>query len=169
MTGSPDQRRPVVLSLTGSHLRREDRAHRVERRVVGLHLPVLVEDLDELAEVSALPVAARALALLEDRVDRALRRGAISDGHQLRPAEVLGRRLRARRTHEQPGLAVLLREVRDAVLDRAVQVPHGGEVLPPGHDVALRHQRGRALERGVEPFRSLQLHALGPFEEHEMP
>jgi hypothetical protein len=163
-----DQRHRLVVAVTAPHLCRQDRADRVETGVVGRHLAVLVEDLDELAEVSRLPVAARALALLEDRVDRALRRGEVGHGHELRPAKVVGRRLGPRRTDKQPSLTVLLGEMREAVLNRAIKMADRGEVLAPRHDVALLDHRGRVLERGREPLRVLELHPLGTLEEHEV-
>ena len=52
------------------------------------HLPVLVQNLDEVPKVCLLPVAARSLALFEDRVDSLLRRGEIGYRYELGPVEV---------------------------------------------------------------------------------
>ena len=54
-----------------------------------LDLEVLVEDAEEAPEVSVAPLAARALALLDDRVDRLLRGREVRHGDELLPAEVL--------------------------------------------------------------------------------
>jgi hypothetical protein len=133
-----------------------------------LQPPVLVEDLDELPEMGVLPVAARPFALLEDRVDCPVCRGEVGGSDELRPVEVLARRLRSRRADEQVLLAELLRQVVDPVLDRAVEMPDGREVLRLGNDVALRHQRHRLVHRRIDPPCALQLHALGALEEHEV-
>ena len=77
------------------------RSDRLDSRVRRDHLAVLVEDLDELAEMRLLPVTARALALLEDRVDRLLCTGQIGHHHELRPAEVVRDCLGPRRPYEQ--------------------------------------------------------------------
>ena len=154
--------------LGWAHGREEDRSCRLEVRVRRLQLAVLVEDSDELAEVGVLPVTARPFALLEDRVDCPVGRGEVGDRDELRPVEVVARRLRSRRADEQVPLAELLRQVVDPVLDRAVEMPERREVLRLGNDVALRHQRHRLVHRCVDPLCALQLHALGALEEHEV-
>ena len=65
-------------------------------RVGRLELEVLVEDAEEAPEVGVAPFAAGALALLDDRVDRAPRGREVGDGDELRPAEVLLGRLGVR-------------------------------------------------------------------------
>ena len=72
---------------------------------------------------------------------RPLRRREIGDCHQLGPAEVSARRLCARRPDEQVALAELLGQVREPVLDRAVQVADGCEVLQLRARCRPRHQR----------------------------
>ncbi len=148
-----------------------DREHRAGRHQAAVRLagPLeLVQDLDELTEVGVFPVPARSLPLLKDLVDRPLRGGQVGHRDQLTPAEVLLRRLGPRRPDEQPLLAVLRGQVRETRLDRAVHVPDGREVLPARHDVAGHHVRHRAADRS-EPLAVVQVHALGPLEEHEMP
>ena len=54
------------------------------------------------------------------------------------------------------------------MLDRPIEVSYSREVLPLGHDVALRHQRHRVADRRVDSLRAFQLHALGALEEHEV-
>src|SRR5262249_57996208 len=75
-----DERDAIVVALGAADLRRKHWPDRLEAWVAGLHLAVLLEDLHELAEVRGRPMAARALALLEDRVDRPLRGGHV--GHR---------------------------------------------------------------------------------------
>jgi hypothetical protein len=60
--------------------REHHRPDRIELRIGREHLAVLVEDLDELAEVRVLPVPAGVLSLLEYRVDRLLSARQIRDG-----------------------------------------------------------------------------------------
>ena len=55
------------------------------------------------------------------------------------------------------------------MLDRAVEVADGGEVLAARHDVALVDDGGGLGERVVEARRAPQRHPLGAFEEHEVP
>src|SRR5215472_13273486 len=82
--------------------------------------------------MGVLPFAARPLALLEDRVDRPVSRGEVGDRDELRPVEVVARRLRPRRADEQVPLAELLRQVVEPKLDRAVEMPDRREVLRLG-------------------------------------
>ena len=93
-------KRHLDVALVRPDVGRHHRADRRERRVNRAQLLVLVEDLDELAEMSVPPVPSRALSLLQDLVYRALRAGQVGHRDQLRPAEVLGGRLRARRADE---------------------------------------------------------------------
>jgi len=74
------------------HYRREGEGateDRVEARVGRAHLLAFIEDLHELPEVGIPPVTARALAPLQDRVDRSLSRVQVGDRDQVRPPEVL--------------------------------------------------------------------------------
>jgi hypothetical protein len=112
-------------------------------------------------------VTAGAFALLQDLLDRALSAGQVGHGDQLRPAEMRRGRLRAGRTDEQPVLPTRLGEVREARLDRPVQVPDRREVLPPGHDVPLVHHRCRPADRG-QAIGVGQVHSLRPLQEHEV-
>jgi DNA-binding MarR family transcriptional regulator len=70
--------------------------------------------------VGVSPVAARTLALLDDLADRRESGVEVGDGDQLRPAEQLGRGLRARRADEHGGLAVAVGQRPQSVLDPAV-------------------------------------------------
>jgi hypothetical protein len=88
---------------------------------------------------------ARSLALLEDRVERALGRRRVGHGDELGPPEIGARRLCAWRPDEQVALAELVSEVHQTLLDRAVQVADGCEVLQLGHDVAFGHQGHRLV------------------------
>ena len=163
--------RDVRLALGRADVERGYRANRVEGRVGLAELRVLVEDRDELTEVRVFPVPARALALLQDLVDGALRGGQVGDRDQLGPAEVRLGGLRPRRADEQPPLTVFLRQARDPGLDGPVQVPHGGEVLAARDDVAVLHgwrRRGRGLLERGHALGVLEVHALGALEEHEM-
>jgi len=114
-----DLRHRVVV-LTAPDGGEHHRPDRIELRVRRDHLAVLVEDLHELAEVRVLPVTARALALLEDRVDRPLRTGDIGHHGELRPAEVVGDCLGPCRADEQVLLADLVSEVPKPLLDRPI-------------------------------------------------
>jgi hypothetical protein len=116
-----------------------------------------------------LPVAARPLALFEDRVDRLLSRRGISDRHELRPAEVRAGRLSTRIPDKEAPLAELLRQARETLLDRTVEVPDCRKVLRSRHDVALGEQRHRLVDRRVDLFRVLQFHALRALEKQEVP
>ena len=100
--------------LGRAHLGGEHRPDRIEGRVGARHLAVLVEDLHELPEVRGLPMPARPLALLEDRVERSLGRREVGHGHELGPVEVGARRLCARRPDEQVALTELVGEVDQA-------------------------------------------------------
>ena len=111
--------RDLDLALRRADVGRDHRPDRVEPRAGLAPLLVLVENGDELAEVGVAPVAARALALLQDRVDGPLRRGQVGDRDQVGPAEVLGRGLGPRRADEQPLLPVLVGQAGKAGLDRA--------------------------------------------------
>jgi hypothetical protein len=156
------------VALATTHGREHHGADRIGRRIRREHLAVLLEDLDELAEVGRLPVPAGPLALLEDRVERLLSRGEIGHGHELRPVEVGARGLSARRPDEQVALAELVGEVRQAVLDRAIEVADRGEVLELGHDVALGHQGHGVVHRRVDALSALERHALRALEEQEV-
>ena len=163
--------RDVRLALGRADVDREHRPDRVEGRVGLAELGVLVQDLDELAEVGVAPLPARPLALLQDLVDGVLRRGHVGDRDQLGPAEVGLGGLRPRRADEQPPLAVLLRQPRDPGLDGPVQVPDRGEVLAARDDVAVLHGwhgRGRSLLERGHARGVLDVHALGALEEHEV-
>jgi hypothetical protein len=140
----------------------------LEVRVGCGDLAEFVQDLHELAEVRLFPVAPRALALLEDGVDGSLGRGEIGHRDQLRPVEVLARGLGASRSDEQVLLAELLRQVRQAVLDRAVEMSNGGEVLRLRDDVVFGHQGHRVVDWRVDALRAVELHPLGALEEHEV-
>ncbi len=159
--------RDLDVPLGRADVGRDHRPDRVESGVGLAHLLVLIEDFHELPEMGVPPFSARTLALLEDRVDRLLRRGQVGDRDQFRPLEMLRGGLGPRRPDEQPRLPVLLAQVREARLDGPVQVPDRGEVLRPGNDVALAHQRlGPA--HGDQTVGIVQVHALGPFQEHEV-
>ena len=73
--------------LATTHGREHHGPDRVERRIRREHPAVLLEDLDELAEVGRLPMPARPLALLEDRVERSLGRREVGHGHELGPPQ----------------------------------------------------------------------------------
>ena len=143
MRGTESSRSPrrTVANITGrtgsnAGIRRE-------------HLRYSSRICDELAEVRRLPMPARPLALLEDRVERSLGRREVGYGHELGPPEIGARRLCARRPDEQVALAELVSEVRQTLLDRAIQVADGCEVLQLGHDVAFGHQRAPPRARGA--------------------
>jgi hypothetical protein len=111
---------------------------------------------------------ARSLALLEDRVERALGRRRVGHGDELGPPEIGARRLCAWRPDEQVALAELVSEVHQTLLDRAVQVADGCEVLQLGHDVAFGHQRHRLVHGRVDAFRTFERHALRALEKNEV-
>jgi hypothetical protein len=94
----PDEGNRIVV-LAATHGREHHRPGRGERGIRRNHSTVVVEDLDELAEVGLLPVPTRPLALLEDGVERSLGRRdvvtATSSGQWkslLGPAHVAARR-----------------------------------------------------------------------------
>ena len=107
---------------------------------------------------------ARPLALLEDRVERSLGRREIGHGHELGPVEVGARRLCQAAADEQVALAEFVGEVRQTVLDRAIQVADGCEVLQRGNDVALGHQRHRLVHGRVDALSALERHSLRALE-----
>jgi hypothetical protein len=65
-------------------------------------------------------------------------------------------------------LPELVSEARQTLLDRAIQVADGREVLQLGNDVTLGHQRHRLAHRRVDALRAFELHALRALEEHEV-
>ena len=70
-----------------AHAGADDRMGGLERRVVGDDRQELVEHAEEAAVVGLAPVAAGALALLDDVVDRLAGCRRVDDRHELRPAE----------------------------------------------------------------------------------
>src|SRR5262245_32823627 len=134
--------------LGWAHGREKDRSCRREVRVRRSQLPVLVEDLDEVPEVGVLPLAPRPFSLLQDRVDCPMCRGEVGDGDEFLPVEVLARRLRSRRAGEQILLAELVRQMVDAVLDRAVEMPDRRKVRLLGEEISTSQYRQTSLERG---------------------
>ena len=105
-----------------------------------------------MAEVGLPPVAARALALLDDQRDGGPGGIQAGDRYQLRPAEHLAARLRAGWADEHARLAMAVDQLRETVLDAAIQMADSVIVLRGGH------QRGRgcgqrpALADGRESF-----------------
>ena len=83
------------------------------------------------------PFAARALALLDDRVDRRVSTGEVRDGHQFGEPEIPRRRLGARRSEEQPRLTDLLSQVVETDLDRAIELADRREILEARPDLVL--------------------------------
>ena len=160
--------RDVGVALGLPDVDRDHRPDRVEGRVGLAELNVLIQDRHELAEVRVFPVPARSLALLQDLVDGPLGRGHVGNRDQLGPAEVGLGGLRPGRADEQRRLAVLLGQVRDAGLDRPVQVPHSREILAARDDLAVLHGRRGAAVRD-HPGGVLDVHALRAFEVHEVP
>ena len=119
------------------------RAGRVRRPGPPLDREVLVEDPQEAPEVGVAPLAARALALLDDRVDRALRRRQVGDRDELLPAEVLLGRLGVRRPDEQALGAEPAGEVLEAGLDRPVELADRVELLEMRDDLVALVVRQR--------------------------
>ncbi len=112
---------------------------RLERRVGGLDRPQLVEHRQEAAVVRRAPVAAGALALLDDVLDGLTGGRRVDDRHQLaasRTTRALS--LGLLRADEQLLLADLVGQVDDAGLDRSVEVTDGVELLAPRDDVGRR-------------------------------
>ncbi len=113
------------------------------------------------------PVAARALALLDDQIDRGLRGLQVRDRDELRPAEQLGRGLGVRGADEHRALPQPVAQGAQPLLQAPVQVPDGLVLL------AARHELGR-VEAGAggrdrpERLGVLQLHALGPLQVEEV-
>ena len=91
-----------VERLTGE--RRKDRPGRLKGRVFLAQLPVLRPDTEEPPVVRPLPVSARALALLDDLLDRGPRGRQVGNGDELRPVEQTWCGLGSRRTDEQRSL-----------------------------------------------------------------
>ena len=150
------------------HIGRLDRAGRLEGGVDRSGRPVGLQQGDELAEVGAAPVAAGALSLFDDELDRGLGRGQVGDRGQLRPLEHLGGRLGVGRPDEHPVLAVALDEPLQAVLDAAVQVTDGLVVLGDGHELVAVGQR-LGLADGGEALGVGQVHPFGAFQVDEVP
>src|SRR5262249_56469415 len=90
----------------------------------------LVEEGGEGAEVGLPPVAARALALLDDQLDGGPGGSQVGDRHQLRPAEHLAARLRVGRADEHARLAMAADQPRETVLDAAGPMADRGVCLP---------------------------------------
>ena len=112
---------------------RHDRARRLECRIGGAQRVVLIPDREEAAVVGVLPMAASALALLDDLAHGPQRGVEIGDCDDLRPPEQLRRRLRAWRADEQRSLAKVVRQPRQPVLDPSVEMSDGEELLPARH------------------------------------
>ena len=159
--------RDVDVALDRPDVDSDHRADRVEGPVGLAELLELVQDRHELAEVRVPPLPARPLALLQDLVDRPLRGRDVGHRDQFGPAEMLTRGLRPGRADEQPLLAELVRQVRDAGLDGPVQVPDGLEILGARDDLARLHRGHRAAEGG-HPVGVLEVHALRALKEHEV-
>src|SRR5205807_4398465 len=137
-------------------------------RVLLLEHAVLVQDTQELAVVRLLPVAARSLPLLDDRLDGLHRRGKVGDGDQRRPPEVLLGGLGLGWTDEDLLLTVAGDKVPEALLDPTIEVADGGEVLLLRHNLVEVHGwcwYGRAGH--LESGRVGERHALGAFQVEE--
>jgi hypothetical protein len=87
--------------------------------------------------VGVAPLPARALALLDDRVDRTLCGCEIGDRDELLPPEVLLGRLGVRRSDEQALRAKPIGQVLQACLDRPVELADRVELLQMRDDLVL--------------------------------
>ena len=156
------------LTLHSPHDRRHDGKRRLERRVGGPQVKVLVEHSLEATEVRARDVAGGTLTLLHDGLKRS--QGGLEVAHrlQLLPPERVRSRLRPGWTDEQPGLAEAVDQAAQTVPEGAVQLTLGDEGLRPGLQLARRHRR-RAVPRVVEGFGVLHRHIHRALEEHEVP
>ena len=152
-----------------SDVGRHDGPGGFEGRVRPLDREVLVQDPQQAPEVGVAPFAPRALALLDDRVDRALCRRQVGDGDELLPAEVLLGRLGVRRPDEQALGAKPAGEVLEAGLDRPVELADRVELLQMRDDLValVVGQRDRLLDR-LEALGILDVHPLRPLEEREV-
>jgi hypothetical protein len=65
-------------------------------------------------------------------------------------------------------LPELLSQARQALLDRAIQVADGREVLRLRNDVVVGHQRHGLVHGRVDALRAFERHALRALEEHEV-
>ena len=111
----------------------------------------------------------RALALLDDRVDRPPRGCQVGDRDELRPAEVLLGRLGVRRPDEQALRAKAIGQVLQAGLDGPVELADRVELLQVRDDLVLLVVRQRdGLRDRLEPLGILDVHPLGPLEEREV-
>ena len=99
------------------------------------------------------PVAAGALALLDDLSHRGERGLEAPDRDQLRPAQQLGGRLGARGSDEQGALAEAVGQCPQAILDPAVQMPDGREVLAAWHQFLFAQRLARRRRWGRTPRR----------------
>src|SRR5262249_4766153 len=86
---------------------------------------------------------------------------------ELWPVEQFGARLSSRRPDEDGPLAKAGDEVRQAVGDASVEMPHGGEVLH-ARQCLLRGQRLMRWSHRYEAFGVHSLHALGTLEIEEV-
>jgi hypothetical protein len=86
--GDHRHRRGDVKRLTG--VGRYHRPRRIKPGICLAHRPVLIPNLEEAAVVRVAPVAAGALALLDDLADRVQGGLQVGDRDQLRPAQQFG-------------------------------------------------------------------------------
>ena len=142
-------------------------AGRIELRVTLAQRVELLPHPQEPTVVGVLPVAAGTLALLDDLSDCGQRRVEPGDRDHLRPVQQLGGGLGARRPDEHGPLAEPRDERPQPVLDPAVEVTDGQELLTARHQLLLgqRHAWRRA---GNEPLGVLPLHSLRALEVQEV-
>ncbi len=114
------------------------------------------------------PVAAGALALLDDLFHGRKRRREVGDRDELRPAEQLRRCLGPGRAHEDSPLAEPLGEAAQPIGDAPVQVPDGGELLSTRQQLVGLHRLARG-GGGDESLGVLAFHPFGPLQVQEVP
>ena len=97
------------------------------------------------------PVATGPLALLDDGLDRGSGTGHVCDRQELGPPELGTGDLGLGRSHEEPFVPELGRQMAEALLYRAVEVAHRRELLGVRDDVVTGHERDR-LSEGAHPL-----------------
>lgn len=113
------------------------------------------------------PVAAGALALLDDLLDGCVRGPQVRHSHQFRPVKQLGSRLRARRPDEHGAFPQPVDEMAEALTDAPVEMSHSREILHSRQRLARLDGLMRRCARN-EAHGVLAFHSLGPLQVQEM-
>jgi hypothetical protein len=118
------------------------------------------------------PLTAHAFALLDNGIDRGVRRLQVCDGDELRPSEIVDGSLRCRWPDEQPSFTKFGCEPGKANVNRPVQMANSFEVLGMSDNGVFVPERARQRPRVLrdhEPLGIVERHSFGPLQIQEMP